>query len=104
MKFGLDENVIGQVNQIFAKYPQIELVILYGSRAMGTQRKGSDIDIAIKGKNLDLELLSKMSDEIDDLLLPYKFDISIIDYIENQDLLNHIKRVGTEFYKKSPTN
>ena len=67
---------------------------------MGKYKRGSDIDLTLKGKEIDLHLLSKISNEIDDLLLPYKFDLSIFQDIANKELLNHIERVGITFYKK----
>ena len=98
MRFGLTDTTIDDINKIFSKYRQIDEVILYGSRAKGTHRKGSDIDLTLKGKNLNLHILSKISDELDDLLTPYQFDLSIFNDIDNQNLLDHIKRVGIKFY------
>lgn len=101
MKFGLKEEVIQQVQRVFSHYPQIQQAILYGSRAMDTHKVGSDIDLSLKGENLDLHLLSQLDDELDELLLPYTFDISIFDDISNSDLIDHIARVGILFYSKS---
>jgi predicted nucleotidyltransferase len=98
MKFGLKEETIERINQIFSKYPQVEEVILYGSRAKGDFKNGSDIDLTLKGKNLTLSLANKISLEIDDLALPYSFDISILDQISSPDLIDHIKRRGVAFY------
>lgn len=99
MKFGLKEETIAKINDVFAKYPQVEEAILYGSRAKGNFKKGSDIDLTLKGKKLSLSLVNKISLEIDDLLLPYSFDISILDQIDNPDLFDHIKRRGVVFFK-----
>lgn len=101
METGLSADTIKKVQGVFTKYPQVEAVILYGSRAKGTYKNGSDIDLTLKGNNLDLNVLSKISNDIDDLLTPYKFDLSIFTDIENADLLEHINRVGIEFYKAS---
>ena len=100
MRFGLTENTIRRVKNIFVKYGQVEEVILYGSRAKGNYRNGSDIDLVAKGKDLNLSILHKISHEIDDLLLPYTFDLSIYQHIDNVDLLEHIRRVGKIFYKR----
>ncbi len=100
MKFGLEENIIEQINCVFAKYFQVEQVIIYGSRAKGNYKAGSDIDLSLKGENLNLSLVHKIELEIDDLLLPYTFDISIFKQISNPDLIEHITRVGLLFYKK----
>jgi predicted nucleotidyltransferase len=76
---------------------KVEEAILYGSRAMGNFRPGSDIDLTVKGQGLDLEMLNKISLALDELLLPYTFDISLFHQIKNQDLIDHIKRVGVVF-------
>jgi predicted nucleotidyltransferase len=99
METGLSANTIKKIHSVFTKYPQVEVAILYGSRANGTYKNGSDIDLTLKGNNLDLHVLSKISNDIDDLLTPYKFDLSIFTDIENADLLEHINRVGIELYK-----
>jgi len=99
MPFGLKKNIIEKINTVFAKYPQIEKVILYGSRAKGNFQNGSDIDLTIIGERIDLLLLHKIEDELDELLLPYTIDLSIYSHIKNKNLLEHIKRVGIEFYE-----
>jgi len=98
--YGLDETVINDLKRIFSKFPTVEKVILYGSRAMGTYRHGSDIDIALVGKNLSNQTIFDMQDEIEELYLPYSFDISIFDRIDNEDLIDHIRRVGKVFFEK----
>jgi len=101
MKYGLRTSDIEEINAIFEKYPQVEQTILYGSRAKGNFREGSDIDLTLTGDNLDYNILLKIETELDDLLLPYKIDLSIKQKIENSDLLKHIERVGKVFYKKN---
>lgn len=100
MKFGLKEETIAQINAVFAKYPQIETAIIYGSRAMDTYTNGSDIDLSLKGDNLNLDLVTKMEIEIDDLYLPYTFDISVFNQISNTELIKHIEEIGKTFYKQ----
>lgn len=99
MKFGLKENMIQQINFVFQKFPGVNEVIIYGSRAKGNQREGSDIDFTLKGKNLNHDLLNTISLELDKLFLPYIFDISIFEKINDQDLIQHIKRAGKVFYE-----
>lgn len=101
MKYGLKENIIKNTNNIFAKYLQIEKAILYGSRAKGNFTNGSDIDLTLIGKNIDIILLQKIENDLEDLLLPYTFDISIYKHISNKNLLEHISRVGKIFYKNT---
>lgn len=102
--FDLPNELIIRINAIFVKYSEIEQVIIYGSRAIGTFRNGSDIDLTIKGKSFTDQLLSKIYLEIDDLNSPYLFDISIYSTIESPELKDHIKRRGKIFYKKTQTS
>ena len=99
MEFGLSENTVNILKNFFAKYPEIEEVKVYGSRAKGNYRKGSDIDFVIYG-NISFRLLSKISEEIDELATPYKYDVTDYKTIKNQDLKDHIDRVGKTFYSK----
>ena len=99
MPYGLTEDTIHKTQTVFAAFAQVEQVILYGSRAKGNFKPGSDIDFTVKGKNLNLSLLNKISLQLDDLFLPYTFDLSIYEHIDNTELLEHINRVGIVFYK-----
>ncbi|MDA9231017.1 nucleotidyltransferase domain-containing protein [Rickettsiales bacterium] len=98
--FGLSESNIKIILEILRKYQLIEKVVIYGSRAKGNYKDGSDIDLVIFGDNLD-NYLSKISSDFDDSLLPYKIDLSIFSDINNESLRDHIKRVGKVFYKKA---
>lgn len=98
--FGLPESAIKKLSQIFEKYPSVEKVIIYGSRAKGNFKNGSDIDLTMVGDISHKELL-QISIEIDDLLLPYQVDLSIFSTLENDDLKEHIGRVGKDFYVKA---
>jgi predicted nucleotidyltransferase len=82
------------MTNIFSSHSQLEKVVLYGSRAKGTFKPNSDIDITIIGSQLNLSNLQQIETELDDLLLPYKIDISIYHHITNPDLIEHIARVG----------
>lgn len=97
---GLQTQQIDAINHVFAKYPQIEQVILYGSRAKGNFKSGSDIDLTIIDQALSFSELLHIQSQLDDLLLPYKFDLSLKRSISNPDLLEHINRVGKIFYQK----
>lgn len=98
--YGLKNEVIKRIKEVVSHYPQVDEVVLYGSRAMGNFKKGSDIDLTFKGKELTLTILNKIDIELDDLLLPYTFDLSIFHHIDNPDLIDHIKRVGKVIYAK----
>ncbi|MGI4804075.1 MAG: nucleotidyltransferase domain-containing protein [Janthinobacterium lividum] len=101
MKFGLKPETIEKINSVFIKHPEVEEVIIYGSRAKGNYRNGSDIDITLKGESLIDSILSKVSWDIDDLNTPYLFDISIFSKLNSPDLEEHINRVGKVFYQKN---
>lgn len=101
MKYGLEDKDIQRIQDTLAKYPQVDKAILYGSRAKGNYRKGSDIDLTLVGQGLNLDVLSSLELDIDDLLLPYFFDISIFTQIDNEDLVDHIKQVGQVFYERT---
>ncbi len=100
MKFGLKETVIQKIQHVFTAFPEVEEVVLYGSRAKGNYRPGSDIDLTLKGDNINLPILNNISSQLDDLLLPYTFDLSTYRSIDNLALIDHISRVGVSFYKK----
>lgn len=99
-RFGLTAETIASICKVLAKFPQVETVILYGSRAKGNFKNGSDIDLTFMGQDLDLRMLNRIDNDIDDILLPYSFDLSIKSHISNADLLEHIERVGKIFYQK----
>ena len=101
MPYGLDETTIKAIQTVLSHYAQVEGAILYGSRAKGNFRAGSDIDLTLLGTQLTLSMLFQIENELDDLLLPYKIDLSIHHKIENPDLLAHIKRVGIDFYQSA---
>ncbi len=98
--FGLKITDINLINSVFTKYNCIKKVIIYGSRAKGNYKKGSDIDLTLIGKNISLTTQMKIENELDELFLPYKIDLSVYDKIENIDLKDHIQRIGSIFYKK----
>lgn len=65
-------------------------VILYGSRAKGTARERSDIDIAVSGvENFDL-----LTEKVEELPTLYSVDLVNMDTCRNQLLLEDIKQYG----------
>ncbi len=100
MKYGLLLENIDRIINAFVSHKEIEEVVLYGSRAKGNYKPGSDIDLTLKGEKISGGILNKICMELDDLLLPYTFGISIYDDLNNSDLLDHINRIGFTFYKK----
>lgn len=97
--FGLSDTVISELNNIFKRYPHIDEVVIFGSRAKGNYTNGSDIDLAVKGEITPDEIL-KINLDIDNLELLYKVDaISYKEKIETP-IGRHIDRVAKLFYKK----
>ena len=91
MPFGLKDIEINRLKQLFA---------LYGSRAKGTYKPFSDVDITLTGDDLTHENLVRLSLAIDDLLLPYQFDISILNSLRNEALVSQILSTGITIYRK----
>lgn len=100
MKFGLNDTLIQNIEQVFRNYPEVEQVIIYGSRAKGNFREGSDIDIILLGAKLTNEILSKVRLDLDELNTPYLFDVSLLKNLTAKSLIEHIERVGQVLYTK----
>jgi len=100
MPHGLKPAVVEKINKVFSSHAEIDQAVLYGSRAKGNFKAGSDIDLCLKGKALSLPLLLKIENELDDLMLPYKIDLSIFHELDNPALIDHINRVGLFFYQR----
>ena len=99
MKFGLSDTVIKELQDIFRRHVNIEKVLIFGSRSKGNYRPGSDIDLAVVGKNIDYSQLLEILCEIDELELLYSIDL--LDYQKKvgTPLGDHIDRVGQVFYE-----
>lgn len=105
-QFGLSANVMTQLHSVLAQHPNIERAVVYGSRAKGNYRPGSDIDLTLfsqQDKEINFQELCNILDEIDDLLLPYTVDLSVFKELENPELRAHIERVGKNFYTRKMT-
>lgn len=99
MPYGLEENTIEKIKKVFAAYSGIQKAILYGSRAKGNFKMGSDIDIVLLAPELTITELFKIENQLDDLLLPWKIDLSLFHQISSDELIDHINRVGKNLYK-----
>jgi predicted nucleotidyltransferase len=100
-KYGLTISDIWNIVSVFRHNQKIKEVILFGSRAKGTFANGSDIDIALKGEDMTTKDITTALLLLDELFLPYKFDLIIFDRINEQALIGHIKRVGKVLYRRS---
>jgi predicted nucleotidyltransferase len=98
-QFGLSEESIKWILRVIRIFPEIEEVIIFGSRAKGSSKPGSDIDLAIKGNFPDFTYPEKLRNMLENgLYLPYFFDVVDYSKIKNPDLKGHIDRVGKIFY------
>lgn len=100
LTFGLSANTLKQIRRVLAQHPTVETAIIYGSRALGNFRAGSDIDLTLLGPELTHATLLRIANDIDDLLLPYLFDLSLFNHLSNPDLIEHIRRIGKPFYQR----
>lgn len=100
MQFGLSDFTLNILTEIFQGFPEIEKVVIYGSRAKGNFREGSDVDITLFGDALEDRTASRLWGRLDDSVLPYLFDVSIFDEISNENLKEHIRRVGKVLYER----
>lgn len=101
MTFGLKESDLAIIIQTIQNFPDIDEVILFGSRALNRHKKGSDIDLALKGpvqETTASALAGKLNEESP---LPYMFDVVSYETITNQALSQHIDRVSVSIYKKT---
>lgn len=95
---GLDKDDLEKILGVFARYPNIEKVILYGSRALGNYKPWSDIDLTMIGQEITRNQLLEITAELDDLLLPWKIDLSIHAKLEDPNLLEAIESHGLLIY------
>jgi predicted nucleotidyltransferase len=100
MRFGLSEEAIREIQAVLALYPEVEKAILYGSRARGTFTPGSDIDLTLTGEKLTHNHLLGIMSDLDDLLLPWMIDLSLLAATDHPDLREHIERVGQTLYER----
>jgi len=98
--YGLSAKTIQAVRGVFMRHPEIEEAILFGSRAKGNHRTGSDIDLVLRGANLTQRTLNRIYGELDDLPIPYGFSLVLAAEVTDPDILAHIQRVGVPFYER----
>jgi predicted nucleotidyltransferase len=96
-RYGLPEYAISQIRGVLDGHPAVAGVVLYGSRAMGNYRTGSDIDLCLDAPSMSLVELLGIANEIDDLLLPWTVDLTVRQRVDNPALIEHIDRVGVPF-------
>ncbi len=99
--FGLSAEVLGQLRQCFARYPQIERVLLFGSRARGAHDAGSDIDLAVFAPQITAEEFARLWSDIEALPIAFKMDIVLFDDSLNAQLKQQILRDGQVIYSRA---
>jgi predicted nucleotidyltransferase len=92
--FGVKREIIKAITDIIYLNNKVEQIIIFGSRAKGNFKKGSDIDLAIICNQLSLGELLKIKSDINELPIPYKVDIVDYNEIKNLELIDHINNVG----------
>jgi predicted nucleotidyltransferase len=94
-RFGLTEKQWAAIEEAVSRFEGIGEVVLFGSRAMGNHKPGSDVDLAIKGKNVSMELSSLLNEE---LPLPHHFDVVHYGSLESESLIQHIDEQGVVLF------
>lgn len=98
--FGLREDDINAIRKILQKFPEVELALIFGSRAIGNYKQGSDVDIALKGISVNYNTALSISSALnEETLMPYRFDVLNYNTLLNQDLKSHIDRMGALIYE-----
>lgn len=101
---GINAKDISRITQVITDAGNIREALLFGSRAKGNFRPGSDIDLALKGVGLTLKDILRVSAALDDLDLPYQIDLVIYDRITETALKDHIDRLGIDLLQSAPLN
>jgi len=96
---GLPVELLDRIRSELSHYPAVHKAVLFGSRAMGTQRFNSEIDLCLDAPQLPFETFLQLDSELDEQGLPYRLDLVIRHHIENPNLLAHISRVGVVLYQ-----
>ncbi len=86
----LNDSELEQLVKVIKNYKEIEQPLLFGSRATGNAKPNSDIDICLKGKDVTFQITNSIASQMDDLPLPYFFDVINFESITNQKLIQHI--------------
>lgn len=100
MRFGLSDQELQTIIGTLKKFPEIEEAVVFGSRAMGRERKGSDVDVALKGNGVEAVVFAVSHELNEESPLPYYFDIVDYQSITTAELKEHIDRVGKSLYTK----
>ena len=100
MKDAVPPSVAEEIRAVFRRHPEVQRATLFGSRAKGNFREGSDIDLALEGNVLERRHLATMLGELEETPIPQRVDLLLKKTLRHQELLDHIERVGVVFYDK----
>lgn len=100
MPDGLNAQARALIQEALSRVPEIRSVVLFGSRALGTFKPGSDIDLALEGEGLTPQHLARLAGLLDELPLPYRFDLTLLSAITNPALREHLDQVGILFWER----
>ena len=99
---GISERSARLIRQVLAEFDTVERATLFGSRAKGNYKKGSDVDLAIHGERLLPETALNLSAKLnEDTPIPYFVDVVAPKFLDNLALIDHIRRVSVVFYEKA---
>lgn len=96
--FGLSEQTISLIVTTLQKFPEINGAKIFGSRAIGNYKPGSDIDIALNGQISQQRLANIKGILSDEISTPYIFDVVVYEQLDNEQLKNHINQYGIVIY------
>jgi predicted nucleotidyltransferase len=96
----LKSTELDMVRAVFRRHPEVDSAILFGSRAKGTHTERSDVDLVVAGDIVPLRA-EAIAAELDELSLPYRFEVQALEHVHHSPLLEHIKRVGIRIYPES---
>lgn len=98
--YGLSNQNLQELRSILASIPHIEEAVIYGSRARGDYKSGSDVDLSLKGRSLTFHDLALLDDKLYYSYIPYFFDTNSYADLTNPDLIANIDKDGKTLYKR----
>lgn len=100
-KHGLTDKTLTRIASVLARFSNVEKAVLFGSRAKGTHKPGSDIDLALVGEKLDWRTIGRIDSALEDLPLPYCFSLIIFSERTDPEVAAHIRRVGIPLFERN---
>lgn len=98
-RHGLPDSTLERIAGVLARFPEVDRAVLFGSRAKGAHKHGSDIDLALVGEGLDWRTIGRIDDALDDLLLPFRFSLVHWRADTDREVAEHIERVGMVLFE-----